>query len=220
LQRGTLGKDPRCPRARVVAPPAHDGGVVIARQRDGVALLGVSPLLRVKTHTAPAPAAPGTPLSLSPPTLAVLPSADSATEKPWSAFPTAPVPTSFGPCCVNCASASSGKTSSAEKHTSAATKIGHLRENSDAIDANMTSPPSSSETTARRSAIGASAGTMVQGSCRCWENTSSALRGEWQRDLEHLTRRLNRLWVHMTARIGFNIPTGTKGPVMNGEALF
>jgi hypothetical protein len=38
--------------------------------------------------------------------------------------------------------------------------------------------------------------------------------------LEHLTRRLNRLWVHMTARIGFNIPTGTKGPVMNGEALF
>ena len=39
-------------------------------------------------------------------------------------------------------------------------------------------------------------------------------------NLEHLTRRLNRLWVHMTARIGFNIPTGTKGPVMNGEALF
>src|SRR6516225_1607675 len=38
--------------------------------------------------------------------------------------------------------------------------------------------------------------------------------------LEHLTRRLNRLWVHMTARIGFNIPTGIKGPVMNGEALF
>jgi hypothetical protein len=38
--------------------------------------------------------------------------------------------------------------------------------------------------------------------------------------LEHLTRRLNRLWIHMTARIRFNIPTGTKGPVMNGEALF
>jgi alcohol dehydrogenase (cytochrome c) len=38
--------------------------------------------------------------------------------------------------------------------------------------------------------------------------------------LEHLTKRLNRLWIHMTARIRFNIPTGTKGPVMNGEALF
>jgi hypothetical protein len=37
---------------------------------------------------------------------------------------------------------------------------------------------------------------------------------------EHLTRRLNRLWIHMTTRIRFNIPTGTKGPVMNGEALF
>src|SRR5450631_2225299 len=38
--------------------------------------------------------------------------------------------------------------------------------------------------------------------------------------LEHLTKRLNRLWIHMTARIRFNIPTGTKGPVMNGKALF
>ena len=38
--------------------------------------------------------------------------------------------------------------------------------------------------------------------------------------LEHLTKRLNRLWIHMTARIRFNIPTGTRGPVMNGEALF
>jgi hypothetical protein len=38
--------------------------------------------------------------------------------------------------------------------------------------------------------------------------------------LEHLTKRLNRLWIHMTARIRFNVPTGTKGPVMNGEALF
>jgi hypothetical protein len=35
--------------------------------------------------------------------MAVLPSADSATEPP--AFPTAPVPSSSGPCCVNCASA-------------------------------------------------------------------------------------------------------------------
>jgi hypothetical protein len=38
--------------------------------------------------------------------------------------------------------------------------------------------------------------------------------------LEHLTKRLNRLWIHMTARIDFNVPTGTKGPVMNGKALF
>jgi hypothetical protein len=38
--------------------------------------------------------------------------------------------------------------------------------------------------------------------------------------LEHLTKRLNRLWIHMTARIRFNIPTGTKEPVMNGKALF
>jgi hypothetical protein len=49
--------------------------------------------------------------------------------------------------------------------------------------------------------------------------TRNAVIGKMNR-LEHLTRRLNRLWVHMTARIGFNIPTGTKGPVMNGEALF
>ena len=29
--------------------------------------------------------------------------------------------------------------------------------------------------------------------------------------LEHLTRRLNRLRIHMTARIRFNIPTGKRG---------
>jgi len=45
-------------------------------------------------------------LSTLPPATAVLPSADSATETPCSAFPAARVPTSFGPCCVNCASAS------------------------------------------------------------------------------------------------------------------
>src|SRR5262245_65641372 len=32
--------------------------------------------------------------------MAVLPSAESATDIPWRAFPTAPVPTSFLPCCV------------------------------------------------------------------------------------------------------------------------
>jgi hypothetical protein len=52
-----------------------------------------TPPLRVKTHAAPARE-----LSLSPPTIAVLPSADSATEVPWRAFPTAPLPTSLVPC--------------------------------------------------------------------------------------------------------------------------
>jgi hypothetical protein len=48
-----------------------------------------------KTHTAPV-----SPLSLSPPTMAVLPLADSATDWPWLAFPTAPVPTSLLACWV------------------------------------------------------------------------------------------------------------------------
>src|ERR1019366_1205723 len=51
---------------------------------------------RVKTHAAPAP-----PLSSGPPTMAVLPSADNATEEPRFAFPTAPVPTSLLPCCFH-----------------------------------------------------------------------------------------------------------------------
>src|SRR5256885_200789 len=45
------------------------------------------------------------PLSLGPPTMAVLPSEDSATEMPCAAAPFAPEPTSFGPCCENWASA-------------------------------------------------------------------------------------------------------------------
>src|SRR5262249_31503913 len=53
------------------------------------------PPLRVNTH-----AAPVLPLSDHPPTMAVLPSAESETDMPWRAFPTAPVPTSFLPCCV------------------------------------------------------------------------------------------------------------------------
>src|SRR6516162_8589621 len=52
-----------------------------------------TPLLRVKTHAAPAYA-----WSAGPPTMAVLPSADSATEMPCWALPTAPVPTSLLPC--------------------------------------------------------------------------------------------------------------------------
>ncbi len=58
-----------------------------------------TPPLRVHTHTAPA-----TPLSLSPPTRAVLPSAETDTRVCWAA-PTAPEPTSLGPCCENCARA-------------------------------------------------------------------------------------------------------------------
>src|SRR5215831_10670544 len=54
-----------------------------------------TPPLRVNTHAAPA-----LPLSDHPPTMAVLPSADNATDMPWRAFPTAPLPTSFLPCCV------------------------------------------------------------------------------------------------------------------------
>src|SRR6516165_10724508 len=51
--------------------------------------------LRVKTHAVPA-----CELSPGPPTMAVLPSADSATEMPCWAPPTAPVPTSLLPCWV------------------------------------------------------------------------------------------------------------------------
>src|SRR5580700_6936218 len=54
-----------------------------------------TPPLRVKTH-----AAPSWLLSPYPPTIAVLPSAESATDQPWSAAPTAPLPTSLAPCWV------------------------------------------------------------------------------------------------------------------------
>src|SRR5215831_20269861 len=64
-----------------------------------------TPPLRVNTHAAPvAPRPKGADrshgLSPGPPTMALLPSADSATDMPWRAFPTAPVPTSFLPSCV------------------------------------------------------------------------------------------------------------------------
>src|SRR5271157_3695923 len=55
-----------------------------------------APPERVYTHVAPACL-----LSCDPPTRAVLPSADSATEAPWVAFPTAPLPTSLSPCWVH-----------------------------------------------------------------------------------------------------------------------
>src|ERR1700720_4776840 len=54
-----------------------------------------TPPLRMKTHAAPFASSP------NPPTTAVLPSADSATEMPCSAGPTAPAPTSFLPCWVH-----------------------------------------------------------------------------------------------------------------------
>jgi hypothetical protein len=57
-----------------------------------------TPLLWVKTQVAPTPV-PALELSSGPPTMAVLPSPDSATETPCWAFPTAPAPTSFDPCC-------------------------------------------------------------------------------------------------------------------------
>src|SRR5262245_24033727 len=48
------------------------------------------------THAAPAPL-----LSTGPPVHAVLPSADTATELPCFAAPTAPVPTGLAPCCLH-----------------------------------------------------------------------------------------------------------------------
>jgi hypothetical protein len=83
------------------ARPTHDGSVAVGGQRDGTALSDIGsdragadqlaallcPLLRVKTHAAPVPS------SSTPPTMAVLPSADSATD-----VPAAPVPTSLLPC--------------------------------------------------------------------------------------------------------------------------
>src|SRR5262245_23884806 len=64
-----------------------------------------TPALRVNTHAAPAAPRPnGTcrshRLSPGPPTMAVSPSADNATDMPWRALPTPSVPTSFLPCCV------------------------------------------------------------------------------------------------------------------------
>src|SRR5262245_7353036 len=64
-----------------------------------------TPPLRVNTHAAPvAPRPKGAcrshRLSPGPPTIAVFPSEDNATDVPWRALPTASLPTSFLPCCV------------------------------------------------------------------------------------------------------------------------
>src|SRR5262245_58530311 len=67
----------------------------------------VQPLpLRLKSHAAPAAPRPKDTdrahiWSLRPPTIAVLPEAESATVHPLLALPTAPVPTSFLPCCAH-----------------------------------------------------------------------------------------------------------------------
>src|SRR5438876_43752 len=58
------------------------------------------PPLLVQTHAAPSKL-----LSACPPMMAVLPSAERAADWPCEDCPPPPVPTNFGPCCVNCARA-------------------------------------------------------------------------------------------------------------------
>jgi hypothetical protein len=100
----------------LVANPAHDGGVPSADSATDMPCRAPlptnlspccahTPPVRVNTHAAPAAPRPkgidrlhG--LSPGPPRIAVLPSADSATDMPWQAFPTAPVPTRLFPCCL------------------------------------------------------------------------------------------------------------------------
>jgi hypothetical protein len=105
------GVNPSRTNLPVVARPADDGGIAVPGERDRKPLEGGGDraaadkllpcwvqrpwLLRVKTHAAPVAL-----LSICPPTIAVLPSLDSATEVPWRASPTAPVPISFSPCWV------------------------------------------------------------------------------------------------------------------------
>ncbi len=64
-----------------------------------------TPALRVKIH-----AAPVAPLSVGPPTMAVFPSAEIATEAPIWAAPATSVPTSLLPCWTNCAAAPCART--------------------------------------------------------------------------------------------------------------
>ena len=95
--------DPRRPDARVVTIPADDGRVAVGGQRNGEALLGASGTVdcviadQLAALLGPNSAAAGedpcrpdavarlSGLSPGPPTMAVLPSADSATEWPCSA---------------------------------------------------------------------------------------------------------------------------------------
>src|SRR6185312_6111986 len=73
------------------------------------------PLARVNTHAAPVLVS-----SSEPPMIAVLPSADSPTDVASAAAPTAPLPTSLLPCCLNCASAGDDETRGATKSNAAA----------------------------------------------------------------------------------------------------
>src|SRR5262249_21141587 len=85
------------PPTKAVFPPADKATDMLGRALP-IASLPTSflpccaqiPPLRVNAHAAPVLL-----LSDQPPTMAVLPSADSATDIPWRAFPTAPVPMSF-----------------------------------------------------------------------------------------------------------------------------
>src|SRR5664280_998808 len=58
-----------------------------------------TPALRVNTHAAPLGGVVGRLPSSGPPMIAVLPSAEIATDSPCREGPTAPVPTSLLPCC-------------------------------------------------------------------------------------------------------------------------
>src|SRR5215468_8770267 len=91
--------------------PSADSATDVPRRPTALLLTSLlpccvqTPSLRVNTHAAPvAPRPKGTDrshgLSPGPPTMAVLPSADNATDRPWRALPTESVPTSFLPCCV------------------------------------------------------------------------------------------------------------------------
>jgi hypothetical protein len=70
-----------------------------------------TPPLRVYTHAAPVPGPTALP-SCGPPTIAVLPSADTATDVPCWGVPTPPAPTSGGPRWTNWASAMDDERSS------------------------------------------------------------------------------------------------------------
>jgi hypothetical protein len=108
------GEDPRRPDVRVVAGPPTMAVLPSPGSATDVpcALLSTAsvptsllprwvhtPPLRVKTHAAPI-TTEGPLLSLGPPTIAALPSPDSATDEPCWARPIAPVPTSLLPCWV------------------------------------------------------------------------------------------------------------------------
>jgi hypothetical protein len=120
-------EDPRRPGGRVVARTADQGGVAIGGQRDGLALLGGSNravadqlIALLGPDTAAARVDPCRPSEgiVAKPThdssVAVGGKRDGAALQDAEELEsTAPVPTSFGPCCVNCATASCDERSGA-----------------------------------------------------------------------------------------------------------